>query len=212
MTNDLGDFPTAITSDWAAWLDDTALTDPLDDLAPWIPNEPAVFKTADAAAFARSINAPGPLPGSDVRAREITVSPDAVRKANEKLGCVFTVECDTGRHYTFRVSRAKKRDDRDPPLFAFVLTGTQNDDPWHYTYLGIVTENLRYAATKGSKIHDDREGIFNDALQAIKDGDLPDGIVAVENAGFCSMCGRFLTNPASLKTGIGPECTKKGEG
>lgn len=213
MTNDLGDFPSPVTSVWAVWLDDPTLTDPLDDLAPWVPNEPAPFKTADAAAFAREISAPGPLPGADVRDRAITVAPDALRKATDEYGCIFTVELGDGGHYTYRVWRAKARDDRDPPLFAAVLTKTDPENPWHYTYLGLVTENLRLVATKGTTIHDDRFEALAEALQVIGHGDLlVAGMVAgIANSGNCSVCGRLLTNPKSLATGIGPECMKKGE-
>jgi hypothetical protein len=214
MTNDLGDFPTLTTPLWDQWLADTTLTDPLDDLAPWPPNEPAVFKTADAAAFARDIASPQPLPGSDVRARAITVSPEAIRKANDKLGCVFTVELTSGHHYTYRITRATARDDRDPPLFAWVFMGSTPENPWNYAYMGLVTDNLRFVCTKASKIFDDRRDALEEALQTITSGDLVDDgiVIAIANSGNCSVCGRMLTNAKSLATGIGPECTKKGEG
>lgn len=217
MTNDLGDFPTVTFTTGTAWydgMDDRIYPDPLDDLAPWIPNEPAPFKTADAAKFAREISTPAPLPGSDVRDRGITVSPEAIRKATDAYGCIFTVELADGGHYTYRVWRAKPRDDRDPPLFGAVLTKTDPTNPWHYTYLGLITENLRLVATTNTKIQDDRFEALAEALQVIGHGDLlvAGMVVGIANSGNCSVCGRMLTNPKSLATGIGPECTKKGEG
>lgn len=38
----------------------------------------------------------------------------------------------------------------------------------------------------------------------------PEEYEAVENAVPCERCGRLLTDPESIKRGIGPECLLKG--
>lgn len=205
--------------------------DPLEDLAPWVPEDAVVPPAAAppttlqrganliAAAEANPIFAPAPTRVTSTAPRErhraITVAPEALVKANDQLGCVFTVELATGAqtYYTFRVNRAPQRADRPgrPPLFASLLTGPRNDDPRCYTYVGIVREpaltlqlTAKSAATAGVVV-----GLLTRVLEAIAFGALPPNIALIENSGSCSRCGRQLTHPESLRLGIGPDCAGK---
>ncbi len=206
--------------------------DPLDDLAPWVPaDEPFDARVPISRAKAvgiltafmdrqpaikqwhAALKAEQAAPARD---RRICVHPDAIRQANDDLGCVFTVEYANGDHQTFRVSRPKPKGDtpaafRNRPLFGSVLTGSAVDSPFSYTYVGIVTADLHVRLTAGSKgaVVNATWPLLDDALGAIRDGVRGEGISSIENSGHCSRCGRLLTNPESLAMGVGPECREK---
>lgn len=123
----------------------------------------------------------------------------------------FTVSNGKGDHRTYRVTR-KDADDRYPETyFVKLLTGPDNTSS--YTYLGILdaaTGGVRL--TKNSKFTDDSlpVKVLRWALKKVWAGEpLPAGY-AVQHEGKCGRCGRALTVPESIVSGIGPECAKMG--
>ena len=208
-----------------------AAADPLDDLAPWIPDDPAIYDVWIDRTIAAQLPRPSGLITTPIlpprgerrqtprRDRAITVIREALTHAADSdhgLGCVFTVDCVTGDHHTYRIARGKSQAGRGaPPLFASVLVGGAPDNPFAYKYIGIVGESLPdrlpLILTAKSQIRDERATDLQQALEAIATGQLPAGgtITGVANAGTCSRCGRLLTNPESLAQGIGPECREK---
>jgi hypothetical protein len=124
----------------------------------------------------------------------------------------FTVSNPQGEHYTFKVNRPKHELDRSQmgiqrpaPYFIRVLTGPDNENS--YTYLGMVKEDGVHL-TKASKYTKDSKPyrVADWAVRGIlAGGDLPDGY-NIDHAGTCGRCGRKLTTPESIATGLGPVC------
>lgn len=126
----------------------------------------------------------------------------------------FTVDNGQGKHYTFKISRTKKEralhlQQHQGTFFASTMTGPDNES--HYTYVGIVQKVTgSIIMTYGSKIksNDVRFKVLEWAVKKVFNAlPLPEGY-AIMHAGSCGVCGRKLTNPESLKSGIGPECIK----
>lgn len=122
---------------------------------------------------------------------------------------VFTVENGKGEHYTYRIESSEAKDTRPPLYFARVMVGRDNEGT--YSYIGVVdtkTGSIRF--TKASKHSDISKEylVLAWALKQVWDQrTLPEGY-AIRHSGNCGRCGRKLTNPESLNTGIGPECAK----
>jgi len=124
----------------------------------------------------------------------------------------FCEQFGTSPHYTFRVSRPKPKsiNEAPAPFFASVLTGPQNTSD--YSYMGVLNQARgTLHMTKGSKVAADswQARIFTRVVGAIWAGEG----AKIEAAGWtvqhnnqCGRCGHMLTVPASIETGIGPEC------
>lgn len=116
---------------------------------------------------------------------------------------VFTVDNGQGQHYTYKISAATFNTDR---FFANVLTGSNE-----YVYLGEVVNNcgrLTAVTTKKTKISPDdvRFRVLNFALRCVQGvQQLPIGY-AIQHEGRCGRCSRALTDPESIRTGLGPHC------
>ena len=119
----------------------------------------------------------------------------------------FTVDNGKGTHYTFKI-RQPKGDNK--PFFIGMLTGPDNEAS--YTYMGIfdpVTFLIRLTAK--SRYNDDTVPVkvARWTLFCIREGkSLPEGYT-VKHSGRCGCCGRLLTVPESISSGLGPECRKR---
>ena len=121
------------------------------------------------------------------------------------------VNHNTGRRYTLRF---KRPDDLDlPPVWISVLAGPDNEKD--YRFLGTVWPgrasgwNL-YLSGKSHWGWNDRVTTAVDWFLGYVDAEreLPDG-VEFKHAGKCGRCGRTLTTPESIETGLGPICAEK---
>lgn len=116
---------------------------------------------------------------------------------------VFTVSNPQGVHYTFRVAGTAH--------FAAVLTGSDNERS--YTYAGVVRDiDGKLVRTGDSKIDSQAESwkVLAWALRRIwEQGGIPQGY-EIRHAGKCGRCGRMLTTPESIESGLGPTCRSKG--
>jgi len=114
---------------------------------------------------------------------------------------IFTfVNTKTNNRFTFKIKQAKDSN----LFFVSVLT-----NPETYTYIGTCIEG-NYKHGKKSNISSDAQSVkvFEFMLNRLKSDNLPD-FLEVWHEGFCGKCGRRLTVPSSILTGIGPECIKK---
>ena len=117
----------------------------------------------------------------------------------------FTVSNDGGEHYTFKVKKSKEKYlNGQYTFFISLLTG-----PDEYTYLGIIKNNS-VALTKKSKYKFDSVP-YRVAKWAVEkvmyEKLLPIGY-DIQHAGKCGKCGRKLTTPESINTGLGPVCAR----
>lgn len=115
---------------------------------------------------------------------------------------VFTLRSkSTGARFTYRV----KAKDNGEVYFVSVLTGPENGSD--YSYLGIIPTDApgRFIQTAGSKFSP-----FADCAVAFrwfwKHQDSP--LVEFWHEGRCGRCGRPLTVPESIESGLGPVCAK----
>ncbi len=130
-----------------------------------------------------------------------------------ELSAKFNVE---NRHYTYWITFVegdKSKGQRDT-FFIKLFVGTENTNPKHYRYLGIL--NVKQGdviCTAGSKIDpaDFAVRILRMTICRIWDGkgaELAAMGVSVRHNDHCSRCGKRLTTPTSLDIGVGPECLK----
>lgn len=118
----------------------------------------------------------------------------------------------TGQRFTFEVKAPR---DSEPltasTFFVAVLTGPNNESD--YSYLGTIfrSEPSRFVHGKKSKIGVDAPSsrAFAWAWAKIVDHEIPASL-EIWHEGTCGRCGRALTDPESIETGLGPVCMEKG--
>ncbi len=114
----------------------------------------------------------------------------------------------SGTRFTYRVRRSEPSpvDGREPVHFVSALTGPDNTE--HYSYLGAIFGGKQFRWTRKSRVSKDApsfkafEWVFN---RLVTEVGLPDS-VEVWHEGRCCKCGRRLTVPESIESGIGPDC------
>lgn len=113
---------------------------------------------------------------------------------------VTFLNTDSGNRFTFKVKQAKDSN----MFFVSVLNG-----PERYSYIGTAIEG-NYRHGKKSAISKDAQSVkvFDYVLNKLKSNTLPE-IIEVWHEGSCGKCGRTLTVPSSILTGLGPSCAKK---
>jgi Family of unknown function (DUF6011) len=108
----------------------------------------------------------------------------------------------TGTRFTYKVSACKDTTDL---FFVAVLTGPNNEED--YAYLGTI-RGTTYTHGRKSRIGADAPSAKAfDWLWRHRDR-LPANL-DLHHEGKCCRCGRTLTVPESVTSGIGPECAKK---
>jgi hypothetical protein len=123
---------------------------------------------------------------------------------------IFTVNNASGKHYTFRV-KASKPSEKFPKVAYFVQLLTGPNNTADYTYMGMLTDENTVRLTAKSKYKTDSEPVkvFAWALRVLSgEAVLPAGY-DIKHEGRCCRCGRVLTVPESIDSGIGPECAQK---
>jgi hypothetical protein len=124
---------------------------------------------------------------------------------------IFTVANPKGERYTFKVTKKDAQEGSrytQPTYFISLLTGSDNEND--YTYMGIVS-NGRVVVTKASRFT-----VTSIPVQVaewvirlmLADRTVPAGYF-LGHEGRCGRCGRTLTVPSSLISGLGPDCLGK---
>ena len=114
----------------------------------------------------------------------------------------------TSVRFTYRVSRKENEDGTKSPYFVSVLTGPDN---WsNYRYLGVMFEDGTFRYGKKSKISRDATSAkaITWFLNSLTKEDVQTQVDRIEfwHEGRCCVCGRKLTVPESIESGIGPVC------
>ena len=116
----------------------------------------------------------------------------------------FTVKNTESRNrFTFKVRKPKKKD--ATVHFVSVMSGTDS-----YQYLGTIFNSKDYYHGKKSKIaaSAQSEKVFQYIFSKLITQRLS-SLIAIFHSGTCGRCGRKLTVPESIISGIGPECAKR---
>lgn len=119
---------------------------------------------------------------------------------------IFTVSSTT-EHYTYKIESPDKK-----KYYIRILTGKDNTKD--YTYLGMMCpKTLKCFPTRASKYKLESKAfeVLNWAMKHIfHNREVPEGY-KIQHEGKCGKCGRRLTDPVSIETGLGPVCrTEKG--
>jgi hypothetical protein len=112
--------------------------------------------------------------------------------------------------YTFKVSQAKDRETGEPKDFWFVglLAGPDNESD--YQYMGLLDAQRGFRLTAKSRMTTEAKPVkgFDYMWRHVAAGQMPPAM-EIRHEGACGRCGRKLTVPSSIDSGIGPECAKK---
>ena len=130
----------------------------------------------------------------------ITDSKQALKFIFAGKSVVTFVNKQTNNRFTFKIKQAKDSN----LFFVSVLT-----NPDVYSYIGTCIEG-NYKHGKKSQIYEDAQSVkvFKYILKRLVTDTLPD-FIEVWHEGFCGKCGKRLTVPSSIMSGIGPDCIKK---
>lgn len=127
----------------------------------------------------------------------------------------FTLQSNvTGKHYTYRIL-SKNNDHEYPIKFLYVLSGSNNDDDWSYAGTTRMlkvhpSHNVTFNTTPKSKFNFKSPAItaFLWFIRQLNKNEMS-ADVSFLHSGKCSACGRKLTTPESIRTGLGPVCRSK---
>lgn len=113
---------------------------------------------------------------------------------------------DSGNRFTYRIDTPKKQKNPNKPVF-FVNVMDGCDNETGFTFVGTIFGKNVYKHHKGSKIgeRDKSVGVIKAFLDFLSKNKMPKS-VEVWHEGKCGRCGRKLTVPESIYTGIGPDC------
>jgi hypothetical protein len=145
----------------------------------------------------------------------VTDKPHRVGKGFVTAGnATFTVESPKSGHRTYKVTRKEAKGGMPEMFFVALLTGSNNETD--YTYVGKLNKFTgQVEPTKASTWTTAQTPAHVLLLNRILARVWCDDHQAFEQHGYrvyhvgkCGRCGRPLTVPASIKSGIGPECAK----
>lgn len=114
---------------------------------------------------------------------------------------VVTLLSPSGKHHTY-VFRKPKRDDDFPDDVIFVYALHNNNKLF---YIGMI-EQGKFRLTRSSRFLPNTaivKGARYIMRMSESDWDTP---MKLYHEGMCARCGRPLTNPKSIKLGVGPKC------
>lgn len=116
------------------------------------------------------------------------------------------VSSATGTRFTYRVTKAAND---DGPWFVSVLSGSDNEAD--YSYMGCIFPDrpARLVHTRKSRVTSEAPSAkvfawYLHQLEVANEDNL--GKVEFHHDGTCGRCGRALTVPESVETGLGPVC------
>ena len=121
---------------------------------------------------------------------------------------VTFVSKKTGNRFTYRINVPK--DKRGDIFFVSVLNGPDNETS--YAYIGYMRGGVFFHGGAKAKASHDAPCVraFQYVWRALVNHTLP-ADCEIWHEGSCCRCGRALTVPESIESGIGPECLKRRE-
>lgn len=135
---------------------------------------------------------------------QLSTSSDAARFILAGNARVTLVSEKTGARFTYRVRQPKS----DAPHFVSLLSGPDNDAD--YQFLGTVFADGGYHHGRKSGVGPKAPSAraFAYAWGYLSRGELPP-LCEIYHEGSCGRCGRGLTVPSSIESGLGPVCASK---
>lgn len=119
----------------------------------------------------------------------------------------FTIlNTETGGRFTYRIKQKENEDGNKTPHFVSLLSGPDNESA--FTYFGFIRENATFIYG-GRKSRISREAPSVKAFEWFWRNLKNLRTVEVWHEGRCGACGRKLTVPESIESGLGPICAGK---
>jgi hypothetical protein len=110
----------------------------------------------------------------------------------------------SGAHFTFKVREKDSTNGGGSVHFVSLLRDGSADEG-SFTYLGMIREG-RFALTKSSRVSADAPSFKAFAYFWNVPGEQIPALLEVRHEMKCGRCGRTLTVPSSIDSGLGPEC------
>jgi len=122
---------------------------------------------------------------------------------------VFTlVSGATGNRFTYRVNKMKKRCDADRETYYIsVLSGPDNTNDYSRIAM-MFDDRLVFPRSWEISPNAPSAAALSWSLTKLQKGIMPSNL-SVHHNGHCGRCGRHLTTPESVETGLGPICAGK---
>jgi hypothetical protein len=140
---------------------------------------------------------------------QLSTAEEAMRFLNAGNAIVTLSSKRTGNHFTFKIWRPENAS--DDIAFVALLNGPDNET--NYKYMGRLRRGVYIHGRKVMKLGDITSDApsaiaFKWAYERLARGVMPTDLVVLHE-GRCGRCGRRLTHPISIASGIGPECATK---
>jgi hypothetical protein len=140
---------------------------------------------------------------AETNARQLSEAAEISRFITAGKATFTIVSKVTGNRFTYQVKQS------DNPTLYFVALLNGPDNTSNFAYLGTLGNGYWKHGAK-SKISEDAPSAkgFKWFWANLKQGQLP-ATVEFWHEGRCCKCGRKLTVPSSIESGIGPECASR---
>lgn len=135
---------------------------------------------------------------------KIDTAKDALRFIQAGRATFSLRSIRTGVHFTYKVKQAK---DNANLFFVSLLRGADNESD--YSYIGFIRDGRWFHGGRKSRASKEASSViaFGWAWNRLNQGETPE--LEVYHACKCGACGRKLTTPESIATGLGPECSER---
>lgn len=131
--------------------------------------------------------------------------------AGSATGTLFNAHRGTRLTFKF-VQPKKKRGEADAPTWVSVLTGPNNETD--FEFLGTIWRSNfpRFVRSHKSRVGQDAPSMrtIDWLVRHLASGAELPPVVSFRHEGRCGRCGRKLTVPESIDTGLGPVCASRG--
>lgn len=116
----------------------------------------------------------------------------------------------TGKHFTYKVQKAKPNPNWPETWFVKFLYGPDNSND--YVLCGMIKQNKfslpQSVQNRGYSFETPAIAAFNWMFNHLRDGkELQNA--EIWHSGRCGRCGKKLTVPESIQIGLGPECASR---
>lgn len=119
----------------------------------------------------------------------------------------FTVQSPSGEHRTFKITKPKD----DKPRWVMLLTGPDNTRS--YTSFALISDDnkrilvfRKNRGTRGSPTNYEKYAYMLEVMLTTDENRYTEKGMTIKGSRKCARCGRKLTEPESLRAGIGPVC------
>lgn len=132
----------------------------------------------------------------------IQTAEDAAKFAFSGRAVLTVVSERTGVRFTYRIKRSK----RGNAFWVELLRGPDNGSD--YVFLGTAWEDYEFSHAMKSPVSPKAESEIAALwfFRCLREGSLKR--IEVWHQGKCGRCGRALTVPESISTGLGPKCAE----